>query len=60
MVRRFESGFSDDLNILMTKIKEKSKKLINTTVVVAPGTRGPRFESSHWQNLIMNLSTANC
>ena len=27
---------------------------------VAPDTRGPRFESSHQQNFIMNMLNVNC
>ena len=28
--------------------------------VVASNTRGPQFESSHWQKFIMNIFTVNC
>ena len=27
---------------------------------VASDTRGPQFESSHWQDFIMNIFTDNC
>ena len=27
---------------------------------VASDTRGPRYESSHWRNFIINMFTVNC